>query len=94
MSDNMEGIDALKRQGWTMRFAACEPRLGEAAEMYRNAGFEVLLEPLPANRECKERPGQETNGECRVCFDGFEDRYRIIFTRPMKDGERDGEGLF
>lgn len=94
MSDNRERIGALERQGWTMRFAACEPRLGEAAEMYRHAGFEVLLEPLPANRECNDCPGGETNGECRVCFEGFEDRYRVIFTRPMKDGKKDSEGLF
>jgi len=94
MTAKRERIDALEKEGWTMRFAAGEPRLSEAVEMYRHAGFEVLLEPLPPNAECKDCPGEEMDGECRVCFDGFEDQYKIIFTRPRKGGDKDKEGLF
>ncbi len=84
MTENKSRIEILERQGWTMRFVAGEPRLSEAVETYRDAGFEVLLEPLPKNAECKTCPGEETDSECRVCFDGFEDQYTIIFTRTLK----------
>ena len=94
MTGDRERIDALEKQGWTMRFVAGEPRLSEAVEMYRHAGFEVLLEPLPKNAECKSCPGVETDSECRVCFDGFEDQYTIIFTRPLKDKSKEDEDLF
>jgi len=73
-------IGILERQGWTMRFAAGEPRLSEAVDLYRESGFEVHLEPFPENTECADCPGEE--GECRVCFEGFEDQYKMIFTRP------------
>jgi len=89
-----ERIDALEKQGWTMRFVAGEPRLSEAVEIYRHAGFEVSLEPLPENPECRSCPGVETDSECRVCFDGFEDKYSIIFTRHIKDGIKEGGDLF
>lgn len=70
--------DELERRGWTRHFIACEPRLSEAVAMYREAGFEVHLEPLPA-------VGEEAGAEgdsCRACYKGFEDQYRIIYTRP------------
>lgn len=84
MNGQRARIAALEKQGWTMRFIAGEPRLGESVEMYRRAGFDVLLEPLPGNRECEGCAGEGTGGECRVCFDGFEEQYRLIFTRPAK----------
>jgi hypothetical protein len=88
-------IRLLEKEGWTMRFAAGEPRLSEAAEMYRDSGFEVLLEPMPKGTpRCDDCAGEETGGECRVCFNGFEDQYRIIFTRPLKDGTKKDEDLF
>lgn len=88
MTGDKSRISILEDQGWTMRFVAEEPRLSEAVDMYRHTGFEVLLEPLPANAECKECPGKETKGECRICFNGFEDQYRIIFTRPINANDR------
>lgn len=89
MTGNNSRIDAIEKQGWTMRFVAGEPRLSEAVEMYRHAGFEVLLEPLPGDAECRSCPGEETDSECRICFDGFEDQYSIIFTRPFKVGSEE-----
>jgi len=82
-------IDALEKQGWVKQFAASEPRLSEAVELYRESGFEVHLEPLPKAREpgaCA-GPEMEDQGECRACFNGVEDQYRIIFTRPAKKEE-------
>ena len=29
----------------------------------------------------------EDQGECRRCFEGVEDRYKIIFTRQKEEGE-------
>ncbi len=79
--------ESLESQGWTRQFVADEPRLTEAAEMYRELGFEVLLEPLSREPECKRCEGTEEQpqGECRVCYQGVEDRYRIIYTRPVQE---------
>lgn len=90
---NVEGTsraDELGKQGWIRQFVASEPRLSEAVELYKALGFEVHLEPLPKNQEYDTRAGPDTEGpgECRVCFDGFEDRYRIIFTRPARKDEQ------
>ena len=63
---------------------ANEPRLSEAVELYREAGFEVHLEPLPADSGCESCTGPEEDRECRICFEGVEDQYRIIYTRPFK----------
>ena len=87
MNEEKSGVTTLEKEGWTRRFVAGEPRLSEAVEVYNQAGFEVCLQPLPTKeRECEACPGEENshqNGkECRVCFEGFEDQYKIIFTRP------------
>lgn len=83
--DNESDIEALERKGWKKQFVACEPRLSEAVEIYREAGYEVHLEPLPKEPGCRTCVGEEGGDACRVCFEGFEDQYRIIFTRPGKD---------
>ena len=80
-------LDELEKKGWTRRFAACEPRLSEAAELYKEAGFEVRMEPLPPASECGPCPGEGGDEACRVCFDGFEDQYKLIFTRPSKESK-------
>lgn len=79
-------IQELEEQGWVRQFIASEPRLGEAVELYKESGFEVHLEPLPTSQECDACAGPEQEGqeECRVCFEGFEDSYKIIFTRPAR----------
>lgn len=50
------------------------------AAMYEETGFLVHLEPLAAVDE----PNEERTGcqGCRICFEGFEDEYKVIYTRP------------
>lgn len=89
-------LEELEKEGWVKQFVANEPRLSEAVSLYEELGFEVRLEPLPAGQECRSCTGAENlkeQGECRVCFEGFEDQYRIIFTRRRKErnhGATDG----
>jgi hypothetical protein len=78
--------DRLEREGWSKRFVASEPRLSEAVEMYQEAGFEVHLEPLSKDPICDSCTGTEEGDDCRVCFEGSEDLYKIIFTRAKDDG--------
>jgi hypothetical protein len=72
--------EELITAGWEKRFVACEPRLSEAVELYRDIGFEVRLEPLP-DKEDLEESSCEASG-CTACFDVDRERYRIIFTKP------------
>jgi hypothetical protein len=84
-------IEALEKEGWVKQFVASEPRLSEAVSLYEELGFEVHLEPLPKGQDCDSCSGTEGNeakGECRVCFEGFEEQYRIIFTRRRKGENR------
>ncbi|MBW2007018.1 MAG: hypothetical protein JRJ16_03075 [Deltaproteobacteria bacterium] len=86
-----QGAHFPGREEWTRRFIACEPRLSEAVELYREAGFEVRLEPLPPEPECVECNGLEGRApECRICYQGMEDRYKVIYTRHVKkdDGRK------
>lgn len=75
----------LESQGWRRQFVAAEPRLGEAVQVYGEAGFEVHLEPLPPRKKSSKGQVCETNSECRTCFEGFEDQYKIIFTKPNEN---------
>lgn len=84
----------LEKHGWTARFIAEEPRLSEAIDQYKASGFEVLVESLPKNAPCTYCVGEETGNQCRVCFDGHEDRYNLIFTRPCKQEKQEDEELF
>lgn len=79
-----------------MQFVSNEPRLSEAVSLYEDLGFEVHLEPLPEGEECGTCSGIEGHketGECRVCFEGFEDQYKIIFTRRRKETKPSVEPL-
>jgi hypothetical protein len=92
MNEEKSEVTTLEEEGWTRRFVAGEPRLSEAVEAYKEAGFEVCLQPLSTEEpECETCPGEENshrNGDqCRVCFEGVEDQYRIIYTRPSQ-GEK------
>jgi hypothetical protein len=89
MGERVIREDELIKDGWTRRFVANEPRLGEAVELYRSMGYEVYLEPLPP---VDSDSAEEESGECRTCFKGFEDQYKIIYTRPQK-GEHGGDNL-
>jgi hypothetical protein len=53
--------------------------------LYEETGFEVHLETLSA----VEGPDEEKEGcrACQICFEGAEDKYRVIFTRPKAGDE-------
>jgi hypothetical protein len=70
----------LIEQGWQRRFCAAEPRLSEMAAIYEETGYEVHLEPLAA----VEAPDQDQDGceACMICYQGDEERYQVIYTRP------------
>jgi hypothetical protein len=92
--DRQSSIEKLEREGWVKQFIANEPRLSEAVELYKEAGFDVHLEPLTKGQECEICAGPEEKGECRICFEGFEDQYKIIFTRRRKDVKPSDDALF
>jgi hypothetical protein len=95
-NESRSRIEELEKQGWVRQFVANEPRLSESVALYRESGFDVHLEPLPESRECETCAGaenQQEHRECRVCFEGFEDQYRIIFTRRRKDPKPSKDGL-
>ncbi len=85
-------FEILQHEGWIRQFIANEPRLSEAVELYNQSGFEVHLESVPAEDE--RRCPQGEAGECRVCFEGNEDQYRIIYTRQKKDADDLDDDLF
>jgi len=87
MGESSKTEDKLIKEGWTRRFVANEPRLSEAVELYQSMGYEVHLEPLP-RVDCDS--ADEESEECRACFKGFEEQYKIIYTRPERgEGEED-----
>ncbi len=84
-------LNALEKQGWLRRFTASEPRLSEAIQTYRELGLEVLL--VPILDFCKSE-GNNDDGKtsCTACFeaDGDPGKHKVIFTRPLKDGGKNG----
>ena len=90
MSESSKREDELLEEGWTRRFVANEPRLSEMVELYQSMGHEVHLEPLPLV-DCNSE--DEESEECRACFKGFEDQYKIIYTRPKK-GESEEDDIW
>ncbi len=88
-------FDKLQREGWKRQFVANEPRLSEAVELYKQSGFEVHLESVPRSKGLPDCQKEGMIGsECTVCFDGQEEQYKIIFTRPGKDGGGMYDDLF
>ena len=59
MDKKTSRIEVLLQNGWQRQFVANEPRLSEAADMYKEAGFDVHLEPLPEKAECESCSGEE-----------------------------------
>ena len=85
MMDTKQAIQRhreLTEQGWVRRFTGEEPRLSEMKELYESLGMEVLVESAIPD-ECQ---------ECTGCFEveGFQDRYKTIYTR--EEGADGGEG--
>ncbi len=84
MDDIFKNSDNPENSGWTRRFIACEPRLSEAAELYRESGFEVFLAKIPHKKGCFGGRKNNENKECLICFNGDEEKYRVIYTKPQK----------
>lgn len=72
----------LSEQGWTRRFSALGRRLNEAVELYRQLGFEILLEPIELDEESQPRAG-----ECEGCI--VTSLARTIYTRPRRSVDAD-----
>jgi hypothetical protein len=94
MADESNITDILKKEGWAEQFVAGEPRLSEAVEMYKEAGFDVHLEPLSKEPTCDTCAGEEGGAGCRACFEGFEDQYKIIFTKKKEGATTSDDELF
>jgi len=92
MPNHESRLKTLEQEGWTRQFVANEPRLSEAVELYKETGYEVHLEPVPKGGNPSDLP--MVGSECTACFDGTEDQYKIIFTRPKKDAGSPDDGLF
>ena len=84
MSDDVTHEENPEANGWTRRFTACEPRLSEAIELYRASGFEVLLVNLQPEKTANNCISHLEKEECRECFNGVEEKYSIIYTRPYR----------
>ena len=81
MPDTPECENNPETDGWIRRFTACEPRLSEAVELYKESGFEVLLVPLPAKTTADNCIKIREEKECMECYRGVEEKYRIIYTK-------------
>lgn len=93
MADQKSRIEILEGDGWTRQFVANEPRLSEAVALYEETGHEVHLEPVPAKDQTADLL-PIMGSQCTTCFEGAEDQYKIIFTRPKKDGSLPDDDLF
>ena len=67
----------LEKQGWVRQTTYDEPRLSEIAEMYREMGYDVHIEPF--------NPDDEP--ECSECMKAQPDRYKTIYIRKRIDHE-------
>ena len=92
MDKKASRLEILEREGWKRQFVANEPRLSEAVELYKETGHEVHLEPIPQAGSPSELP--MVGSECTTCYDGNEEQYRIIFTRPSLDNADQDDDLF
>ncbi len=82
MPDTPKCENRTEADGWTRRFVACEPRLSEITELYKESGFEVLLVPLRAKTADDGCIKTREEKECMECYRGAEEKYRIIYTKP------------
>lgn len=67
----MSRQEKLARQGWQRQATYDEPRLSEMADMYKEIGLEVHLEPLHADEE----------PDCTGCMAAKPELYKTIYTR-------------
>ena len=66
--------DPLVLDGWERQNTLDEPRLSEVAEMYREIGFEVRIEPFDPERE----------SGCTECMKASAEKYKTIYTRRLQ----------
>jgi hypothetical protein len=69
--------EELAHQGWQRQATYDEPRLSEMADMYKDIGLEVHLEPFHADEE----PG------CTACMASTPELYKTIYTRKKPQRE-------
>jgi len=67
--------EELESQGWERRTTYDEPRLSEIAEMYKEMGFEVHIEPF--------NPDEEP--ACARCMEDHPELYKTIYTRKAAE---------
>jgi hypothetical protein len=70
----------LTRDGWQKQSTNDEPRLSELAEMYKDIGYDVHLEPFHPEEE----PG------CTECMKLQADRYKTIYIRNRRNSDDNG----
>ena len=84
MTESEESIaEAMKKDGWKKQFVAGEPRLSEAVQLYKEAGFEVILRDMPPVKASAENTKCGSETTCLTCFEGFERDYKIIHAYPV-----------
>jgi hypothetical protein len=66
--------EELISQGWQRQATYDEPRLSEMADLYREIGMEVHLEPFHP----------EVEMDCIGCLAEFPDRYKTIYIRKKE----------
>jgi len=67
-------VDPLVLEGWERQNTLDEPRLSEVAEMYREIGFEVRIEPFDPDRETG----------CSECMKASAEKFKTLYTRRIK----------
>jgi hypothetical protein len=70
----MTRAEQLAAEGWQRQSTCDEPRLPEMADVYREIGLEVHLEPF--------HPEDEKG--CVGCLAAFPDLYKTIYTRKRE----------
>ena len=63
---------AQQIDGWEARFIGQEPRLSEIIEMYREIGYEVLVEEFSSS---------SCDSCCKSCFDESSVPQMVVYTR-------------
>jgi hypothetical protein len=66
------GTDYPADSGWTRRFAASLARLHEAADLYRQLGFDVFIGPATP----------DPDASCGACLAGASAADGTLYTRP------------
>ena len=67
-------VDPLVRDGWERQNPLDKPHLSEVAEMYRETGFEVRIEPFDPDGE----------SGCTECMQASTEKYKTIYTRRLQ----------